>query len=462
MFGRKIFMPRKRWLILPVETKVRELDGKALLAFEAAERGWGVILGEKSMRKRSYLPGGMYIEKSIAIGRLSDILYSMQKGCRISALCEEGLIYISAEEYGRRKVEMKSFDLLDIFFSWGSNQANDMVLKLGCNPDRIVVSGNPRFDLLRPDFRNVFSKKAGRIRQIYGPFILINTKFPLFNNYYGYDNIVEMRRSRGRITTAEQERFEAERMQYQRANYEKFMEMIGFLSKQNPHNQIIIRPHPSERHDPWISKASNMHNVKVVYEGNVAEWILASELCIHHNCTTGAEAYLLGKVPVSYRPVRDERFDLFLPNALSMEVNNIGELLETASMTLNGVMDATRTDDVTRRKIAGHYIANMEGKLACERIMDSLENIDIPEDNLSFSTYRFGVMKDLTMEQLRILRDRMDFNRQGAKGKYARQKFGGIYISEMHDLLGAIVNVSNKYASVKIVPIESKIFCLYK
>ena len=36
-----------KWLILPIETKVRELDGKVLLAAAAAERGWGVILGHK-------------------------------------------------------------------------------------------------------------------------------------------------------------------------------------------------------------------------------------------------------------------------------------------------------------------------------------------------------------------------------------------------------------------------------
>ena len=38
---------KRRWLFLPIETKVRELDGKLLLAATAAERGWGVILGHK-------------------------------------------------------------------------------------------------------------------------------------------------------------------------------------------------------------------------------------------------------------------------------------------------------------------------------------------------------------------------------------------------------------------------------
>jgi len=276
---------------MPIETKVRELYGKALLAFEAVDRGWGVILGEKSMRHNPFLPKGMLIDKSIAIGRLPHIHYSLKKGRRVSALCEEGLIYISPQEYGRRKIEMASFNLLDIFFSWGMNQTIDMIHKLGCNSARIVVSGNPRFDLLRTDMRDIFSKKANRIKTQYGPFILINTKFPLYNNYYGYKNIIEIRRRRGRINTPEQERFEDDRMQYQRANYEKFMEIVDVLSHQFKNHDIIIRPHPSEKHDPWINKSRDRSNVKVVYDGNVAEWILASDLCIHHNCTTGIEAY---------------------------------------------------------------------------------------------------------------------------------------------------------------------------
>ena len=39
---------RYKWLFLPLETKVRELDGKLLLAAIAAERGWAVIIGRKN------------------------------------------------------------------------------------------------------------------------------------------------------------------------------------------------------------------------------------------------------------------------------------------------------------------------------------------------------------------------------------------------------------------------------
>ena len=71
--------------------------------------------------------------------------------------------------------------------------------------------------------------------------------------------------------------------------------MVRVLSQQHRDHQIIIRPHPSESHDPWRQLAAELPNVSVVYEGNVAEWLLAAELLIHNNCTTGVEAYLLGR-----------------------------------------------------------------------------------------------------------------------------------------------------------------------
>ncbi len=50
---------------------------------------------------------------------------------------------------------------------------------------KLVISGNPRFDLYRADYRGIFSDKAEKIRKVYGPFILVTTNFAFFNNYIG-------------------------------------------------------------------------------------------------------------------------------------------------------------------------------------------------------------------------------------------------------------------------------------
>ena len=89
----RIEISPRRWLLLPIEYKVRELDGSAILAFEAAERGWGTILGSKtSIRSGVDLPRGTLIERWIEPGSSKRILASQALGQKLSAWCEEGLV----------------------------------------------------------------------------------------------------------------------------------------------------------------------------------------------------------------------------------------------------------------------------------------------------------------------------------------------------------------------------------
>ena len=261
IFSRKSEVSPRRWLLLPIETKARELDGKALLAFEAADRGWGCILGRKSLRRKADLPRGMLIEKSIPPGRSADILQALAAGRRVSAWCEEGLVYNNADEYGQRKLEKRAYDLLDLYFAWGQHQTADMVDKLGCDAQKVVVAGNPRFDLYRPEFRTIFSSKVAQIRKTYAPFILITTNFAFYNNYIGPDATMERMRARGHARIAEQGEESWSRVPFQEANFAKFIPMVRALSQLHRDHQIIIRPHPSESHDPWRQLAAELECV---------------------------------------------------------------------------------------------------------------------------------------------------------------------------------------------------------
>ena len=94
-------------------------------------------------------------------------------------------------------------------------------------------------------------------------------------------------RARGHAHSAEPGKETWSRAPFQEANFGKFIPMVRALSQQHRDHRIVIRPHPSESHDPWRRLAAELPNASVVYEGNVAEWLLAAELLIHNNCTTG-------------------------------------------------------------------------------------------------------------------------------------------------------------------------------
>jgi hypothetical protein len=68
----------RRWLYVRITIKPRELDGGALLAFEAAERGWGVILGKDIYLKPPY-PRGVLFEKGVMPGRAEKLVDPSRK-----------------------------------------------------------------------------------------------------------------------------------------------------------------------------------------------------------------------------------------------------------------------------------------------------------------------------------------------------------------------------------------------
>ena len=461
----------RRWILLPIgfALKAREFHGNAMLAFEAAERGWGVIIGSKAIRYNAGLPRGMLIEKNIAPGTGKKIAVSLTFGQRLSACDEEGLVYNNAEEYGRRKIEKPTYDLLERFFCWGRHQASDLVNKLGCDGEKIVIAGNPRFDLHRPELRGVFAESVDQIKREHGPFILINTKFSQYNGYYSPDAALTKMRVIGKINSAEQEKEARGQIAFHRTGFYKFMELVEEVSRHFPEYTIIVRPHPSERHDPWKAKAATLPNVKVICEGNVVEWILASDACVHNNCTTGVESYLLGKPAISYRPVCHPEFDLYLPNALSTEAFDLGTVMNLLCKTLRGEAIETTEEAADRAAIAGQFIENVSGKRACERFLDALDTLELPVEPLASSLGSIQHIGFTARKKLRAIRRALGRRTVGhtwAKESAARKsdhalKSDNISEAELLEFLRAAQRVTGRFHDVQVVELQKELLCIF-
>jgi surface carbohydrate biosynthesis protein len=472
---KRVEVPPRRWILLPIgfALKAREFHGNAILAFEAAERGWGVILGSKAVRYNDRLPRGMLIEKNIAPGTARKIATSLTLGQRLSACCEEGLVYNNAEEYGRRKIEKSSYDLLEMFFCWGRHHASDLVDRLGCNSNKIVISGNPRFDLHRAELRDVFAERASEITKKYGPFILINTKFSHYNGYYGPDATLAKMRSLGKVRNTEQETEALGQIAFHKTGFEKFMKLVEEVSRRFPEHTVVVRPHPSERHDPWKAKAATLPNVEVIFEGNVVEWILASEICIHNNCTTGVESYLLGRTSISYRPLSDPRFDLYLPNALSVEAFELCTVIDLVERALRGEHIATAQHATTQREIARQFIENVDGKRACTSFLDALGSLDLPEEPLTYSVGPISDFEVAARKKLQSIRRVLKGGRSGetiaqawAKESAARKrthalKTDDLSADDLRKFLGTAQRVTGRFHDVQVRKLEKDLLCVF-
>jgi len=449
----KTLISNRKWILLPIETKARELMSKILFACVGAERGFGVVIGGKSIirGKQAVLPRGTFIEKSIGPGSLPLIQKAFDNKNRVSAWCEEGLIYLGKEDYKQRRVDLSSFKAIDYFFVWGKKHFDDMESIVGSR-NKLVPTGNPRFDLLRPELRNVFRKNVDKIKKKYGRIILLNTKFATINSNNKELNYLDFLKSLGKIKTKEEEETIKKFMALNEKNFRVFLKLIPMLSRRYKDHTIIIRPHPSEDHIPWIEISKEFNNVKVVFEGNANEWIMAADVMIHNNCTTGIEAFLLEKPVISFRPFKDESVEPPLPDLVSYKAGDEQGLLLIIDRIVND-NDISIVERHEQMKVASEYITNIEGRLACDRILDVLEKLELPKMSAIFP------LPVSFKDYLKKIKKLFNLNKQYS---YTTQKFPGLKLDEVQNFFENLKLVSRRFNDVKLIQVGEDGFCFYK
>ena len=294
-------------------------------------------------------------------------------GYTVCAWDEEGLVFFDHATYQKMRFCEEAFDHVSLFFAWGDNQAEAMVSKRSDITERVRVTGNPRFDLLRPEFHSFYAEDVEKIKSKFGSIILINTNFSFVNHFQGDESI---RRQLNAYSISSQPGFFEGWTEAQQYAFESFQKLIPVLSDRYPEHTILIRPHPSESFDPWNSLADQFDNVVVNAEGNVQEWILASDVLVHFNCTTGIEAFYLDVPSIAFPKAQHDFYVQPLPNNLSIQVTEVDELVTLIDSILKEGTNYPRLrQDDSRESIARNNIQGMDGLLASERIVDALLKI---------------------------------------------------------------------------------------
>lgn len=443
----------KPWLLLPVETKIREFHAKLLLAAVAAERGFPVLLGEQNamLRQIESLPRGIYLDKSVARTKTGHFQRLRRRGFKVVAWCEEGLVYRDRAAYLHERVLPDSLALAERFFCWGGVQQGDIAGHVGDLSDRLRITGNPRFDLLRAEYRDLFAPDVAALRARHGDFILLNTNFARYNHFQGDDFLIPMLKQRGTITSAEQERFFEAWRDFLGTLFHGFADMLAPLSAAFPDRTIVLRPHPSENHERWRALTRDLPNVIVAHEGNVVPWLMAASCLVHNSCTTGLEAWLLERPVIAYRPATSETYDSFLPNAVSHSVDTPHDLLAA----IRGALAGERLDGgPAGADAAARYYGAIDGASAAERVSDELETLALPADQPRRPLAR--ATSYLSQPALQLARRAL----RPKAAAYAAQKFSGIDLPEMRRELDRLRTVSGRFGNVSIAPYAWRCYTL--
>lgn len=307
---------------MPIEISNRELIWRTLFCMKASQRGIECYLGTK--REINYLMDKVgsfiYLDKGFHNG-VSQPLYQKVKENQgiIISLDEEGAIDFEDHTTLSARYDYKLFEEASSVFFWGADQLNNVAKNI---PDisKAIVTGHPRFEYLKPEYHFLYESETKRLKKKYGQFILINTNMGFGNNYRGKEFIIDNYGGRFKsiksIINNDEIKLKA---------YIKLVKSLSALQKQH----IIIRPHPEEDINIYEDAFHNYENVSVIYEMSVIPWILASDIMIHPDCTTGVEALMLGKKSISFLPKGlDENLLTVLPIKASYEFNSQTKLIE--------------------------------------------------------------------------------------------------------------------------------------
>ena len=462
-------MKIKPQLLIPVENQVREFDAKLLLAFIAAKRGFSSVIGsrrEMEFRIASF-PRSLYLSKSMTIRSALLFKVAHKVGHHIVAWDEEALVHLPPETYFSDRLSPASIRYVSHLLAWGQGNAN-LWRQYPNLPSGIPIhlTGNPRVDMLRPEMRPFFAEDVEKIRKSCGNFILVNTNFNHVNAFSPEMNLFKPVKKPGetpkfgRGARGMSREFAEGLRDHKQAVFQNFQQLVPAVERSFPEHTIIVRPHPTENQEVYRNIAAQCKRVQVTNEGNVVPWILASKAVIHNCCTTGLEAYVMGVPAISYRKKVNDVYDLGfyrLPNLLSHQCFHFEELHSTLKDILAGKLGPA--DGAERQELINHHMVALDGPLACERIVDTCEQIlddgvELQEPGSRHRLTRWCLAKGLGL----INRYKSYLPGEFNKPAFQRHRYPGIPIEELRTRLLRFQTILGYSSELKVEEISEQIF----
>ena len=415
---------------LPVETAARELDGMLYLALHLAARGLPSLLGERMVGrivKQAARPV-LYFDSDQHVPTNSRIL---QAGGLVFNLNPEGQgIADNSPRYQKNFARIAEH--VSTMLTFGQVQAD--ILR-GHIPEALhhvlKVTGHPSFDLATPAFLPYYASED--IRRAHGDdYILVNTSFAFFNHVMGFENYVAMlaRMPEWSVyaTPEHQELLHAKRAHQEQVAL-GLVEVIGRLARAG--RRVVLRPHPGEGTAFYKEHLSGVDGVAIDKSGSARQWIATAGAVIHHDCTTGMEAMLLGKPVIQYG-------DPGAPGLTARLMADVGRPARSPEDVLHALDEGLRAEDVERfRQGIGPHLANLHQNAS--RTIAALAE-ELGQGSETWLPERLGPcgrLKVWRKHVSRVLRSKQP-GRKGREARYALAKFPRLYRDEVLKRLVAL------------------------
>ena len=456
-------------LLIPVENQVRELDPKLLLACIAAQRGFSSVIGsrrELEFRIDSY-PKSIYLSKSMTGRSLFFFRIARKFDHQIVTWDEEALVHLPPETYYSRRLHPEAIKLVSHLFAWGQDNV-ELWQQYPHLPEDMPIhnTGNPRNDMLRPEMHPFYEEEVQALRRQYGDFILINTNFNHVNAFGPDMNLFQPVKKPdepptfGRAARGMSREYAQGLWDHKHAVFKSFQQLLPKLDQAFPDLNIVIRPHPTERHDVYKDIAARCSRVHVTNDGNVVPWILATKVVVHNGCTTGVEAFVMGVPAISYRETIDENYDngfYRLPNAVSHQCFNFDQLQVMIRQILSGTLGVADGDE--RQEKAKRYMASQDGPLACERMVDVLASATGEQNNNTSLSLWDRLQRRLIADGYHLYK-RIKPRLPGSHNRpeFQKHRYPGISLDELKKKISLMQQILKDRNKLKVEQISDVLF----
>ena len=150
------------------------------------------------------------------------------------------------------------------------------------------------------------------------------------------------------------------------------------LDKDSSIPMIIIRPHPSEDHEPWERISKKLKKFKVILEGEISPWINGSKAILHRGCSTSIQAYL-GNIPQGYIVTNKKKIRKALPYTLSKKLFSLKDVKKFCQK-ITSVKNNKNKNSLLKKDF--NQIIHTEKKLASEIIIEDIIKMNPPREDL--------------------------------------------------------------------------------
>jgi hypothetical protein len=328
-------------IFIPIEITKREADAAFFLASYLSQNGYSCIVGDQEairpIARTISCSGDVYYDKAITDNTPRRSLYRSlsHKKSLIYTSDAEGIIMNEFDEFMALRYPEINMKIVSRIFAWGERDFDFLVDKFPAFKSKIQKSGNQRIlyyvHIAGKEKRNTLTS-TGKVvdgKNSHG-LNYDNYRLKLLycsNGSAGLGNCIvsEMitataNRQTGPYSSLELLRRRSEGL------LQSYLTINCLIKLANAGHSITIRPHPTEKSEPF-QIACNNPRINVDGRSTLQAQIQNHDLLLHRGCTTSLQASILG-VPSISLDFDDKRSVSSIADSYSLVCSSCSEVID--------------------------------------------------------------------------------------------------------------------------------------